>query len=118
MYELTVAIELKAGRRPAREWRPAYRVNMWRPVGDEAWSSEGYELSGIDAHDGLAWAVERATEGQPYTVFAVVRHDDQLGLVRNRGRRPEAGRSLLEGRFFADWHLSESASSTPSRPPW
>ena len=70
-------------------WNPAYRVYFWRPLGPErAWSSREFEVSGADAVEVFAWAEQHAIDDETYTVFALVDHGGDRGLVRLAGVDP------------------------------
>jgi hypothetical protein len=67
-------------------WDPRYRVYFWRQVGDGHHSRE-FEVAAKEVQDVLAWADERRSAGETFTVFAVVDHGDR-GLVRLAGTDP------------------------------
>ena len=52
------------------------------------WSSREFEVSGADAVEVFAWAAQHAIDDETYTVFALVDHGGDPGLVRLAGVDP------------------------------
>jgi hypothetical protein len=69
-------------------WNPAYRVDLWKHLGREAWESREFQLSAPDVVSAIEWADTHAIDGETYTLFAVIEWGDAAGLVRLAGQDP------------------------------
>lgn len=69
-------------------WNPAYRVYFWQELGGGAWGSREFLVSGGDVNEVAEWANLHANDNETYTLFAVVDHGDDAGLVRLAGHDP------------------------------
>ena len=69
-------------------WDPAYRVCFWRQMGGGAWGSREFQVSANDVTEAIEWADLNANEGETYTLFAVVDHGNDRGVVHLAGHAP------------------------------
>lgn len=66
---------------------PAYRAYFWNSPG----SCDEWELTGADIDEVLEW-VRANSRGRPHSLWAVVRSDQAVELIRLRGIDPTADR--------------------------
>jgi hypothetical protein len=68
-------------------WEPTYRVYLWEREPGTGWRSAEFELSDCDGGEAMHWAKD-AANGRVFTVYAVVRDDRGVGLIRVAGDEP------------------------------
>jgi hypothetical protein len=79
---------------------PTFHVYFWepqKPPADEVDAPVGYrstefEVSDADVRDVLAWADQRVSSQGQYTIYAVVDHGGEQGLVLLAGSDPTGDR--------------------------
>jgi hypothetical protein len=99
---------------------PSFRVYFWEPQPPPpgfpdhpgGYHSAEYEVSDVDVGEVLAWAETTATRGSTYTVYAVVDHCGERGLVRLAGVDPTAAQDAPKRK------AGPSARGAPSRSVW
>jgi hypothetical protein len=76
---------------------PTFRVTFWerQPVPPDSHHPPGYrstefEINGADVSEVLAWAEAEAPSGSTHTIYALVQHGGERGLVRLAGLDPTA----------------------------
>lgn len=69
------------------EWNPSYRVYFWS-AHDEGWASRVFDITGADLDAVLGWVDENGEHGETVTLFAIVDHRGERGLVRLSGADP------------------------------
>lgn len=77
---------------------PSYRVYFWyrvqgqadQPQSANSYRSTEFEIQDADIEEVLAWAENEVEEAGTYTVHAVARDGDVIGLLRLQGRDPAA----------------------------
>jgi len=65
------------------DYDPACRVYFW----DTDAASDEWELTGCDVEDALQWA-HRSAKGRTFTLYSVVKHPGEMGLIRLLGTDP------------------------------
>ena len=69
-------------------WDAEYRVDFWKHLGQGRVGVRELQVSAPDVVAALEWAEAHATDGEIYTLFAVVERGDAAGLVRLAGHDP------------------------------
>lgn len=72
------------------EDHPEYRVHFWHTTEENSgvgWASDEWRLSGVDIHEVLTWAIERA-DGRYLTIWVEFETAGETGLLRLSGWEP------------------------------